>query len=162
MVNTSVSLSIQISLAKWFSRAWRWTVCPFNNRKNSFHLTSPLLQGKSFNNITSKLSAPTHPYLSLAGFENVLKMISNGRSLKKIASFSSVSDDYILKCGFSFTQKITNPFGKNIWVNTVFHQYLVSTSHLLTSTDTFIFLIDFFCQVHPAHISFFDFFRSSL
>ena len=81
---------------------------------------------------------------------------------KKIASFSSVSDDYILKYGSSFTQKITNPFDKNIWVNTVFHQYMVSTSHLLTSTDTFIFLIDFFCQVHPAHISFLDFFSSSL
>ena len=86
VANTGVSLSMHISIAKWFFEAGRWTVYPSNNNKNSFHLISSLLQRKSFKNITSALSTPTHPHLSLAGFENVLKMISGGHRYRFLFS----------------------------------------------------------------------------
>ena len=119
---------------------------------------SSLLQRKSFNNVTSTLLVPTHPYLSLAGFENVLEMISKGCSKKVLPQLAGPTMNF----ASSFTQKGTNPVSKHIWVNTVAHQYLVGICQPLTFTNTVIFLVDFFYQGHPAHISSLNFFRSSL
>lgn len=81
VVTTGISLLIQIS-AKWFFGSGRSLVCPSNISKKSLHLVSLLLQQKSFKNINPTLLPSTHPYLSLTGFENVLKMMPSVRGKK--------------------------------------------------------------------------------
>ena len=86
-------------------------------------------------------------------------MISNGRSKKVLPQLARLTIITFQRLPLPLLKRVqtlsANTYGW--WVNTVAHQYLISTWQQLTFTNTVTFLVGFFYQVHLGHNSFLNF-----
>ena len=89
-------------------------------------------------------------------------MISSGRSKKVLPQLAGSTMIIFQSLPHRLLKTVRTLSANTYGWTPLLTSYLVSTCQPLTFTNAVIFLVGFFYQVHPAHISSLDFFRSSL
>ncbi len=88
VAKTGISLDMQTSAENWFFGEGKCSVSPSSNKRRSFQLINSADHLKSFKNMTSELSDPTHAYLSFAVLLNALNIFCNGLNMNDLAQLA--------------------------------------------------------------------------